>query len=115
MTAAQTVQKTSNTMRSDLTMALTEKAANLRYDKISDAARIVAGQCLLDWFGVTTFFLFAVILWIGWAGALTGKPDFAVAWLKREVPDFHYHFNFIAFALATLLTRPPPRRRARML
>jgi len=58
----------------------------------------------LDWFGVTTFFLFAVILWIGWAGALTGKPDFAVAWLKREIPDFHYHFNFVAFALAMLLT-----------
>jgi 4-amino-4-deoxy-L-arabinose transferase-like glycosyltransferase len=58
----------------------------------------------LDWFGVTTFFLFALLLWIGWAGALTGKPDFAVAWLKREVPDFHYQFNFIAFALAMLLT-----------
>jgi len=58
----------------------------------------------LDWFGVTTFFLFGVLLWIGWAGALTGKPDFAVAWLKREVPDFRYHFDFIAFALAMLLT-----------
>ncbi|HZZ91781.1 MAG TPA: glycosyltransferase family 39 protein [Usitatibacter sp.] len=58
----------------------------------------------LDWFGVTTFFLFALLLWIGWAGALTGKPDFAVAWLKREVPDFHYRFDFIAFALAMLLT-----------
>jgi len=58
----------------------------------------------LDWFGVTTFFLFAVVLWAGWAGALTGKPDFAVAWLKREVPDFHYRFEFIAFALAMLLT-----------
>ena len=53
MTAAQTVQKTSSPTRSDLTMALAEKAANLRYDHISDAARTVAGHCLLDWFGVT--------------------------------------------------------------
>jgi 4-amino-4-deoxy-L-arabinose transferase-like glycosyltransferase len=58
----------------------------------------------LDWFGVTTFFLFGLLLWIGWAAALTGKPDFAVAWLRREIPNFHYHFDFIAFALATLLT-----------
>jgi 2-methylcitrate dehydratase PrpD len=53
MTAAQTVQKTSSTTRSDLTMALAEKAAGLRYDQISEAARTVAGHCLLDWFGVT--------------------------------------------------------------
>ena len=53
MTAAQTVQKNSSTTRSDLTMALAEKAAGLRYDQISEAARTVAGHCLLDWFGVT--------------------------------------------------------------
>ncbi len=53
MTVAQTVQKTSSTTRSDLTMALAEKAAGLRYDQISEAARTVAGHCLLDWFGVT--------------------------------------------------------------
>jgi 4-amino-4-deoxy-L-arabinose transferase-like glycosyltransferase len=58
----------------------------------------------LDWFGVTTFFLFAALLWIGWAGAVTGKPDFAVAWLTREVPGFKYQFKFLAFALALLLT-----------
>jgi 4-amino-4-deoxy-L-arabinose transferase-like glycosyltransferase len=58
----------------------------------------------LDWFGVTTFFLFGVLLWMGWAAALTGKPDFAVALLRREIPDLHYRFDFIAFALATLLT-----------
>jgi 4-amino-4-deoxy-L-arabinose transferase-like glycosyltransferase len=58
----------------------------------------------LDWFGVTTFGLIALLLWIGWAGALTGKPDFAVAWLTREVPDFRYRFHFIAFDLALLLS-----------
>jgi 4-amino-4-deoxy-L-arabinose transferase-like glycosyltransferase len=58
----------------------------------------------LDWFGVTTFLLFAAVLWIGWTGAVTGKPDFAVALLTREVPGFKYQFDFLAFALAALLT-----------
>jgi hypothetical protein len=58
----------------------------------------------LDWFGMTTFFLFAALLWIGWTGAVTGKPDFAVAWLTKEVPNFKYRFSFLAFSLAALLT-----------
>jgi 4-amino-4-deoxy-L-arabinose transferase-like glycosyltransferase len=58
----------------------------------------------LDWFGVTTFLLFAAVLWIAWMGAVTGKPDFAVAWLTREVPGFKYRFNFLGFALALLLS-----------
>lgn len=58
----------------------------------------------LDWFGVTTFLLFAGVLWLAWTGAVTGKPDFAVAWLTREVPGFKYRFNFLAFSLAALLT-----------
>lgn len=58
----------------------------------------------LDWFGMTTFFLFAALVWLGWAAALTGKPGFMAAWLTREVPGFHYEFDFLAFALAALLT-----------
>jgi 4-amino-4-deoxy-L-arabinose transferase-like glycosyltransferase len=58
----------------------------------------------LDWFGVTTFFLFAALLWLGWTAAVTGKPDFALAWLTKEVPGFTYRFRFLAFALAALLT-----------
>lgn len=58
----------------------------------------------LDWFGMTTFFLLASLIWIGWAAALTGKPLFAAAWLQKEVPGFTYEFDFIAFALAALLT-----------
>ena len=57
-----------------------------------------------DWFGMTTFFLFAALLWIAWAAALTGKPGFAAALVQREVPGFHYGFNFLAVALAALLT-----------
>ena len=58
----------------------------------------------LDWFGMTTFFLFAALVWLGWAAALTGKPDFMAAWISREVPGFRYRFDFLAFALAALLT-----------
>lgn len=58
----------------------------------------------LDWFGMTTFFLFAALLWLGWIAALTGAPAFAAQYLQREVPGFTYRFSFIAFALAALLT-----------
>jgi 4-amino-4-deoxy-L-arabinose transferase-like glycosyltransferase len=58
----------------------------------------------LDWFGMTTFFLFAALLWVGWFAAISGRPEFAAALINREVPDFHYRFNFIAFAFAAALT-----------
>jgi 4-amino-4-deoxy-L-arabinose transferase-like glycosyltransferase len=58
----------------------------------------------LDWFGMTTFFLFAAMVWACWIAAITGKPQVAADWLAREVPGFKYHFSFIAFALASLLT-----------
>src|SRR5688500_8905879 len=58
----------------------------------------------LDWFGMMTFFLLAALLWIGWGAALTGAPDFAAAFLHKEVPGFAYRFSFLAFALAALLT-----------
>src|SRR6185437_10505769 len=35
---------------------------------------------------------------------LTGKPQVAADMLRREVPDFHYGFNYLAVALAALLT-----------
>jgi 4-amino-4-deoxy-L-arabinose transferase-like glycosyltransferase len=57
-----------------------------------------------DWFGMTTFFLFAALLWLGWAAALTGKPEWAADMLRREVPGFQYRFNYLAVALAALLT-----------
>lgn len=58
----------------------------------------------LDWFGMTTFLLLAAILWIGWGAALTGKPELAADWLRREVPGFTYRFRFLAFVPAALLT-----------
>jgi 4-amino-4-deoxy-L-arabinose transferase-like glycosyltransferase len=58
----------------------------------------------LDWFGMTTFLSLAAILWIGFFAATTGRPEFAVAWLQKEVPGFTYKFSFVSCALAALLT-----------
>jgi len=62
------------------------------------------GASALDWFGVTTFFLMAALIWIGWIAVLTGRPEGALAWIRNEVPDFRYPFSFLAFAFASLLT-----------
>ena len=58
----------------------------------------------LDWFGVTTFFLFGALIWLGWFAAMTGSPEAIAAWLQREVPGYKYPFRFIPFTLAMLLT-----------
>lgn len=58
----------------------------------------------LDWFGVTTFALFAVALWVGWTAAITGSPAAMAQWIAREIPDYRYTFRFVPFALAALLT-----------
>jgi 4-amino-4-deoxy-L-arabinose transferase-like glycosyltransferase len=62
------------------------------------------GASALDWFGVTTFFLFAAVVWILWFAAIAGEPAVAAAWLQREVPGLEYRFNFVSLAFATLLT-----------
>ena len=62
------------------------------------------GASALDWFGVTTFFLFAAMIWVGWVAVMTGHPAGVLRWIQSEVPGFEYRFSFIAFALATLLT-----------
>lgn len=58
----------------------------------------------LDWFGVMTFFLMGAMLWVLWGAALTGTPEIAANYIRRELPGFTYRFSFIAFALASLLT-----------
>jgi 4-amino-4-deoxy-L-arabinose transferase-like glycosyltransferase len=58
----------------------------------------------LDWFGMMTFLSLAAMLWVGFFAATTGRPEFAVAWLQKEVPGFTYHFSFVSCALAALLT-----------
>jgi 4-amino-4-deoxy-L-arabinose transferase-like glycosyltransferase len=58
----------------------------------------------LDWFGVTTFALMALVLWVGFVAVMTGSPAAAAAWIQREIPGYQYPFRFVPFALATLLT-----------
>ena len=58
----------------------------------------------LDWFGTLTFLLAAGLIWIGWVAVMTGRPEFAFAWLQKEVPGFTYKFSFVAFAFASALT-----------
>ncbi len=62
------------------------------------------GASALDWFGVTTFFLFAAMIWVGWVAVMTGHPAGVLRWIQSEVPGFEYRFSFLAFALAALLT-----------
>jgi hypothetical protein len=83
-------------------IALLMPLAILGVAELDTLPRGAAGA--LDWFGMTTFFLFAALLWLAWFAALTGRPDFAAAMIRREVPDFHYRFNFVAVAFASLLT-----------
>jgi len=58
----------------------------------------------LDWFGVTTFALFAIALWVGWVAVLTGSPPGVAQWIAREIPGYRYPFRFVPFVLAALLT-----------
>jgi 4-amino-4-deoxy-L-arabinose transferase-like glycosyltransferase len=58
----------------------------------------------LDWFGVTTFALFALLIWVGFVAVMTGSPPAAAAWVAREIPGYEYRFRFLPFAFAALLT-----------
>lgn len=58
----------------------------------------------LDWFGVMTFSLTALLLWAAFAAALTGSPAGVANWLAKEVPGYTYPFRFVPVALAVLLT-----------
>jgi 4-amino-4-deoxy-L-arabinose transferase-like glycosyltransferase len=58
----------------------------------------------LDWFGMMTFGLFAVLLWMGWITLLTGLPVQVADYLQERVPGYHPQFNGFAFGLALTLT-----------
>jgi 4-amino-4-deoxy-L-arabinose transferase-like glycosyltransferase len=62
------------------------------------------GASALDWFGVTTFFMFGAMIWVGWIAATTGHPSNLLQWIQSEVPGHHYKFRFIPFVLALLFT-----------
>jgi 4-amino-4-deoxy-L-arabinose transferase-like glycosyltransferase len=62
------------------------------------------GASALDWFGLTTFFLFAAMIWVAFVAVMTGHPTGVLRWVESEVPGFHYPFRFVPFAFAVLLT-----------
>jgi hypothetical protein len=62
------------------------------------------GASALDWFGLTTFFLIATMIWAAWVTVMTGHPESMQAWIRAEAPGYVHRFRFLAFAFATLLT-----------
>ncbi len=74
----------------------------------------------LDWFGMLTFGLLTLLLWLGWIAQMTGWPVGIVLYLDAQLPDFHPHFQLWPFVFALFLTliwaltifhsQPSPRR-----
>lgn len=58
----------------------------------------------LDWFGIMTFGLIAVLLWIGWIALLTGWPAGIARELAKFQPGFEGHFRWFPFLIAALST-----------
>jgi 4-amino-4-deoxy-L-arabinose transferase-like glycosyltransferase len=54
----------------------------------------------LDWFGIMTFGVFAVLMWVGWVALLTGSPEIIAAELARIQPQSTTRFSAGAFALS---------------
>ena len=62
------------------------------------------GASALDWFGLTTFFLFGAMIWVAFVAVMTGHPAGVLRWIESEVPGYYYPFRFVPFAFAVLLT-----------
>jgi 4-amino-4-deoxy-L-arabinose transferase-like glycosyltransferase len=60
----------------------------------------------LDWFGIMTFGLFAILMWWGWAGLLLDNHAKITHWLKDYqpgfIPAFHSTPFWLAFATSVL-------------
>jgi len=54
----------------------------------------------LDWFGIMTFGLIAVLLWLGWIALLTGWPSGIARQLEAFQPGFDARFRWIPFLIA---------------
>lgn len=59
----------------------------------------------LDWFGITTFALLAILMWWGWAGLLLENQK---AWVPRQFralqPDFAMELHTFPFVIAIITT-----------
>lgn len=58
----------------------------------------------LDWFGILTFGLLALALWLAWLVLLTGSPASLAAPLNKVHPQFVTEFSKPAFALSATFT-----------
>ncbi|MFA6971188.1 MAG: glycosyltransferase family 39 protein [Gallionella sp.] len=58
----------------------------------------------LDWFGLMTFALIAILMWWGWAGLLLDNHAKITLWLKDYQPGFEPDFHTIPFGIAVTAT-----------
>lgn len=54
----------------------------------------------LDWFGIMTFGLLAIVMWWGWAGLLLDNHAKITQWLKEYQPGFEPQVNTVSFWVA---------------
>jgi 4-amino-4-deoxy-L-arabinose transferase-like glycosyltransferase len=58
----------------------------------------------LDWFGIMTFGLLAILMWWGWAGLLLDNHAKITQWLKEYQPGFQPSVNALTLCIAVLAT-----------
>ncbi len=58
----------------------------------------------LDWFGLMTFALIAILMWWGWAGLLLDNHAKITLWLKDYQPGFEPVFQMRPFVIAVAAT-----------
>jgi 4-amino-4-deoxy-L-arabinose transferase-like glycosyltransferase len=58
----------------------------------------------LDWFGIMTFALIAILMWWGWAGLLLDNQAKITHWLKDYQPGFEPELRTMPFVIAIIAT-----------
>ena len=58
----------------------------------------------LDWFGIMTFALLAILMWWGWAGLLLDNQAKITHWLKDYQPGFEPELHTTPFIIAIIAT-----------
>ncbi len=58
----------------------------------------------LDWFGLSTFALLAILMWWGWAGLLLDNHAKVTLWLKDYQPEFEPTLQTAPFVFALIAT-----------
>lgn len=58
----------------------------------------------LDWFGMMTFSIFALLIWTGWCAMIFGWPERLAKQVVRLEPGFIGSFSALPFVLALMVT-----------